>query len=251
MSLATDLARSVDPAALCEVIGMQPDPWQVDVLRSRSERQLLNCCRQAGKSTTAAVLAVHTAVYSPASLVLLLSPSQRQSGELFKVCATIYRHLGRGQEGETRTSLELENGSRIVSLPGTESTIRGYAGVSLLIIDEASRVPDDLYASVRPMLAVSGGRLVAMSTPHGLRGWWADAWHNGGPGWERVRITGEQVPRISRSFLAEERSALGPWLFKQEYEGAFVNAEDSVFSDDDIAAMVAPIGGPDDERTTP
>lgn len=243
MSLATDLARSVDPAALCEVIGMKPDPWQAEVLRSRSERQLLNCCRQSGKSTTAAVLAVHTAVYQPGSLVLLLSPSQRQSGELFKVCASVYRHLGRSQQGETKTTLALENGSRVVSLPGTGDTIRGYAGVALLIIDEASRVPDELYSSVRPMLAVSGGRLVAMSTPHGLRGWWSDAWHNGGSAWERVRITGEQVPRIPRAFLAEELSALGPWLFKQEYEGAFVNAEDSVFSDDDLAAMVAPIEG--------
>ena len=35
------------------------------------------------------------------------------------------------------------------ALPGREGTIRSYSGVDLLILDEASRVPDDLYRSVR------------------------------------------------------------------------------------------------------
>jgi hypothetical protein len=41
-------------------------------------------------------------------------------------------------------------------LPGKEATSRGYTPI-LIIIDEASRVPDDLYRAVRPMLAVSHG----------------------------------------------------------------------------------------------
>jgi hypothetical protein len=73
--------------------------------------------------------------------------------------------------GESALRLELENHSRIISLPGQEQTVRGYAGVSLLIVDEAARVPDDLYFAVRPMLAVSNGRLIALSTPFGKRGW--------------------------------------------------------------------------------
>src|SRR5207245_11315659 len=114
----------------------------------------------------------HTALYQPRSLVLLLSPSLRQSAELFKKVIGAYRTLDVTvpTEAESALRLELVNSSRIVSLPGTESTIRGYSGVRLLIIDEAARVPDDLYYSVRPMLAVSGGRLVALSTPFGKRG---------------------------------------------------------------------------------
>jgi hypothetical protein len=79
-------------------------------------------------------------------------------------------------ESESALQLELENGSRIVSLPGKEGTIRGYPGARLLAIDEAAWVPDDLYLAVRPMLAVSDGRLVALSTPHGTRGWFYEAW---------------------------------------------------------------------------
>src|SRR5581483_3403311 len=130
--------------------------------------------RQAGKSSVTAVLAVHVAVYQPGSLVLMLSPAQRQSAELFRKAIDVYRALGRPvpASSETVLRLELENGSRIVALPGKESTIRGFSGVKLLAIDEAARVPDELYLAVRPMLAVSGGRIIALSTPFGKRGWW-------------------------------------------------------------------------------
>jgi hypothetical protein len=108
------------------------------------------------------------------ALVLLLSPTLRQSGELFKdKVRRLYNALGRPVRcvQETQLTMELTNGSRIVALPGEEGTIRGYSGVLLLVCDEAARIPDALYFSVRPMLAVSGGLLVALSTPFGRRGW--------------------------------------------------------------------------------
>lgn len=216
---------------------MTPDPWQVDLLRSSHLRRLVNVCRQGGKSTTTSVLACHRAVYVPGSTVLCVSPSMRQSGELFKKIVHAYRRLGRpvAAEQESATSLTLENGSRVLSLPGTEATVRGLTA-SLMLIDEASRVEDDLYAALRPMLAVSGGQLIAMSTPHGRRGWWADAWHDGGPGWERTQVTAEDCPRISAEFLAEELATLGRWRFEQEYLGKFVSSDSAVFAADDIAA---------------
>src|SRR3712207_2598818 len=102
-TLASDLALALDPVALARRAGIEPDPWQADVLRSASPRQLLNCCRQSGKSTTVAVLAVHTALYDPGALVLLLSPTERQSSELFKKCTAIYRALGRPVPAESET----------------------------------------------------------------------------------------------------------------------------------------------------
>jgi hypothetical protein len=56
------------------------------------------------------------------------------------------------------------------ALPGTEKTIRGFSGAALLIVDEAARVDDALYYAVKPMLAVSGGSLLMLSTPYGRRG---------------------------------------------------------------------------------
>ena len=159
--------------------GQPPDPWQAHLLRSAAARTLLLCSRQSGKSTVAASLALRAALLEAPALVLLLSPGLRQSGEIFRKVKDLYAALGRpvAARAETALTLELVNGSRIVALPGNEATVRCYSGVALLIVDEASRVDDGLYFSIRPMLAVSHGRLLrcpprsasaAFSTPLGI-----------------------------------------------------------------------------------
>lgn len=134
--------------------------------------------------------------------------------------------------------MTLSNGSRIISLPGEEATIRGYSGVSLLVIDEASRVQDSLYRTVRPMIAVSRGKLIALSTPWGKRGWFYEEWI-GNADWNRVRITADDCPRISREFLKEEEMSLGDRWFRQEYGCSFEEMVDAVFSTEDIDAALA------------
>lgn len=240
VAIAGDLAAALDPVQLAGRVGLRPDPWQARVLRSPARRMLLNACRQSGKSTTVAVLAAHEAIYRPGALVLLVSPTLRQSGELFRKALAVYRTAGRPvpADSETALTLTLDNGSRIVSLPGSEATVRGYSGAALIAIDEASRVADDLYLSLRPMLAVSGGRLVAMSTPWGRRGWWHREWTEGGDAWERSEIPASVCPRISPAFLEEERRSMGPLWFASEYLCEFVDTDDQVFSSDDIAAAL-------------
>ena len=185
------------------------------------------------------ILAVHTAVYEPGALVLLLSPTLRQSGELFKKSISVYRTLGRPvpPESETALTLTLENGSRVVSLPGKEGTIRGYSGVRLLIIDEAARVSGDLYMSTRPMLAVSGGALMMLTTPYGKRGIFYEEW-TGGHGWDRYEVPASQCPRIPAEFLEEERQTLPSWVFRQEYECSFEETEDQVFTTEMVERAV-------------
>jgi hypothetical protein len=132
--------------------------------------------------------------------------------------------------------LELENGSRIVSLPGKEQNIQGMAKVSLLIVDEAARVPSNLYYAVRPMLAVSNGRLIALSTPFGNRGWWAEAWHSSEP-WQKWEIPASKCPRIPAAFLEEERRVLGSYWYEQEYECRFLDAQSQLLKKEDVDLM--------------
>jgi hypothetical protein len=252
MTIAADLALALDPVQLAERCGITPDAWQARLLRSQARQAILLCSRQSGKSTVAAVLAVHTALYEPGALVLLLSPSLRQSQELFRKSLSIYAGVGRPvpAEVESRLSLELETSSRIVSLPGRETTIRGFSGVHLLVVDEAARVPDELYQAVRPMLAVSGGRIVLLGTPFGKRGFFFHEWTEG-TDWERVRVTAEECPRIPRDWLERERQAIGDWWFRQEYMCQFVETEDQVFRYDEVMgaldASITPLfGGGDD-----
>jgi hypothetical protein len=231
MELRDDLRLALDRVAFAEKLGITPDPWQRDLLHSASDRVLLNCCRQSGKSTMTAIVTLHRALYHPGSLILCLAPALRQSQELFGKVLGFYRDLGRpvSPQGERKLSLELENGSRIVTLPGSEKTIRGFSGTSLLVLDEAARVEDELYFAVRPMLAVSDGALMMLSTPYGKRGVFYEEW-TAGHGWERYEVPANQCPRISEEFLEEERAVLPSWVYRQEYECSFEETEDQVFT---------------------
>ena len=229
--LARNLSLALDEAGFLREMGLDPDTWQGALLTTSPHRALLNCCRQSGKSTIAAAVGLHTALFVPGSLVLLVSPSQRQSGELFRKVSGFFHLLVDAERAvqESVLRLELANGSRIISLPGNEGTIRGYSSASLVIVDEAARVSDDMMAAIRPTLATTNGRLIAMSTPWGKRGWWHKEWALGGDGWTRFSLRAEDCPRISKEFLADEERALGPFLYRQEYLCEFLDDESSIF----------------------
>lgn len=213
-------------------LGFEPDPWQLQVLEGNHRRLLLNCCRQAGKSTVVAVLALLEALTVRGAVILLLSRSQRQSTELFRLTADFFRRLeGPFFKRRIANELELTTGSRILSLPCNPDAIRGFANVHMLVIDEASRVPDELYKAVRPMLAASNGRLICLSTPNGKHGFFHDAWARGGADWHRIAVRAQEVPRIEPAFLEEERRSLGDSYFRQEYECSFESLQGLVYPD--------------------
>jgi len=119
MNLPHTLALALDPSRILAAQGFTPDSWQHDLLLASDRQILLNCSRQSGKSTVVSALALHTALFTPAALVLLLSPSQRQSVELFRKVLDGFNALGRPVKAayETQLRLELENESRVICLP--------------------------------------------------------------------------------------------------------------------------------------
>ena len=240
--LRRDLLWALDPVRFArEALGFHPDSSQSRVLRSTKPRLILNCTRQWGKSTTAAALASHRALYYAKSLILLVSPSQRQSTELFAKIDEFLKTLAvmPVKIKHNQFSMLLENGSRIVALPGQEKTIRGYSGVNLIIEDEASRVDDGLYQAVRPMLAVSGGRIVLMSTPYGPTGHYFEEWNREGSSWEHIECKATDCPRIPQKFLEEERATHGEWVFRREYMCEFVQTPENVFSRDLVMRAIS------------
>jgi hypothetical protein len=271
--LADPLIR--DRSSVFAALGIVADPWQKQLIVSGASQTLALASRQTGKSSASAACALTEALLNPPAEVLIISRAQRQSAEVLRKCREFYRGL-QGERvrrrrwrpasvapeveavklrgiredevaiSDAQLSMEFTNGSRIISLPGSPDTIVGFSAISLLILDEAARIKDDLYALVRPMLAVSGGRLIALSTPFGRRGWFHSAWVRcdearlrGQPEpWQRFRITAEECPRISAEFLAEERLAIGERWWRQEYGVEFVETIDSVFAHEDIMAML-------------
>jgi hypothetical protein len=222
-------------------LGFEPDRQQAGVLTTGTKRGILNCTRQWGKSTIAAAKAVHQAWEVAESLTVVVSPSARQSGELVRKAEGFLRRMGVKPKGDgtNEISIALPNGSRIIGLPGTELTIRGFSAVSLLLVDEAARVHDDLYIAIRPMLAVSDGAMWLMSTPFGQRGFFHDAWTRGAGEWERFRVPATECGRISARFLEEERVTMGDRYFRQEYLCEFVQTESGVFDADLVQRAVS------------
>jgi hypothetical protein len=238
-ALSGDLARALDPCLLASDLGFVLDDWQSRLLAERPRRALLCCSRQSGKTLITCLMAIWQAVYEP-GLILILSPSLRQSTEALRVLLGLYARLKGVPElkQENLTRCELANGARVISLPGQERTIRGYSKADLIIIDEAARVPDELMVACRPMQAVAkgGGRLVALSTPAGRRGWFFEQWSNGDAVWDRTRVSADMCPRITPEFLAEELKALGPQKFSEEYDLEFIDATESVFPETLVSA---------------
>jgi len=212
-------------------LGFEPDERQAEVLRSEAKRGILNCTRQWGKSTVAAAKAVHRAYTRPGSLVLVASPSFRQSGEFVRKAAGMTAALRirpRG-DGYNPASLVFPNGSRIVGLPGVDDRIRGFSAVSMLLIDEASRVQEQTYHSLRPMLAVGNGDLWLLSTPFRAAGFFYKAWISRDETWHKVKVPATECPRISKAFLEEDRGQLKS-DFEMEYMCEFQEDAFSVFS---------------------
>src|SRR5215471_9812839 len=240
LDLHTAVAHGLFPDLFCkDRLGFEPDPWQARLLRSRSRQIILCTGRQVGKSTTVAAMALHTALYQPASLILVIAPSQWQSrGECIKIHGFLQKlEPPEVLEEETKLSLMMSNGSRAVVLPGDGRTIRGYSSPALILMDEAAFIADEVFDAAIPMLAAAPeGRIILMSTPYTSAGFFYHIWHNA-DGWERFEQPTSACPRVSEEWL-EARRREDPLRFAREYECAFGSPEDSLFTPEMLDRMV-------------
>lgn len=236
LSTANDLVYSLNPALWAtETLGFTPDPWQADLLRSRAPNIVLNCSRQSGKSSTCAVLALHESIYRHPSFVLIFAPSQDQSSELmlkFDEYRSAVELPSDYFDTDRKLAVRFANGNRVVARPGNEKTARSFSAVTLLLEDEASRVPDELFHAIRPMLVVSNGRHILMSTPYGKLGHFYQIWTEQRDLWESYEVPAELCPRISKEKLEEERRT--NLKFEQEYECSFMETSGQYFTDEEI-----------------
>ncbi|WP_286857277.1 terminase large subunit domain-containing protein [Methanosaeta sp. UBA356] len=241
-STSDDLAYSLDPVLWAkEVLGFHPDPWQASLLRSRSKKIILNCSRQSGKSTVCAALGLHESIYRRPSFGLVIAPTQDQSSELmlkFDEFRGAVELPSDYLSTDTKLAVRFANGNRFIARPGSEKSARSFSAVTLLLEDEAARVADALYNSVRPMLAVSNGRHVLMSTPFGKQNHFFKIWDEQRDLWEWYEIPAEKCPRITKEFLEEEQRT-NPW-FEQEYHCVFMDSEGSIFSSDLFRSLANP-----------
>jgi hypothetical protein len=227
------------PVEFAVSLGVEPDEWQVEVLASDHPRKILCCGRQTGKSTVAAILAIHKALTRPGSTVLVVAPGERQAKLLFSKALSLYKQAGYPlpAHSERRTGLEISNGSVIEALPAVERTTRGYS-VDLLVVDEAAGVPDLDYHGILPALIATQGEQVLLSTPRGKRGFFHELWHSEDD-WQRIMVRSDEVGRIREEDLEVFRQTMPEAYFEQEFECRFLDTEGSLFSHGDIESALA------------
>ena len=246
------------PAELAGRLGIALDGWQRRVLASTARRTVVLGPRQIGKSTVSGLLSLDVALRTPGALVLLIAPAQDQSKELARTIRLMAATAGTATDERadvvaptqlSASRIGFPNGSRILALPGaSEATVRGYAKPDVIVVDEASRLKEETFAAIRPMLATHPtGRLLLLSTPWVRAGTFYRTWVGDAPEWERIRVHAHDCPRLTPGYLATERAELPAWVYAREYEGEFSDDDQTLFSADLIAgamdATVAPLFG--------
>jgi hypothetical protein len=212
-------------------LGFEPDEKQAEVLRSKSKRGILNCSRQWGKTTVLAARVVYRMFTEPGCMIIVASPSLRQTHEFMmraKAMAGRLRIPIRG-DGHNKHSLVFPNKSRVVGLPQMPDKARSFASLSMLIFDEAAFVSDEMFEALLPMIAIKNGELWLISTPHGKGGFFYDMWQLGGESWHRITVKATDCPRIPAAFLEEMRSARGDDYVRQEFLCEFLGSGSHAF----------------------
>jgi len=217
------------------------DNWQKEVLEWGGDI-CVRSGRQVGKSTIISIKGAEYALKNPKTTTLIISAVERQAYLLFeKTLAYLYENhkskIKKGKDKPTKHKITLVNGSVIWCLPTglTGYGIRGYT-VDLLIADEAAFIPEDVWTAITPMLAVTKGQKILISTPHGKEGYYFERFTD--PNFKSWHISSEECERISKEFLERERNSMTKVQYAQEYLGEFVDELRQFFPTEIIKACM-------------
>ena len=223
MNTHREIAYRLDPVLwVREVLGETPRSWQEKFLRAaRGQDTLLLTARQIGKTTVAAWGMAHTAIFKPGSLSVVACQNQNRSAEAVRKVRAMVLKAGAKLKNDSARSVELENGSRVLALPGSDDSARGLTVDGWIVADEAAYLSHDLIAALRPMRAqCPQTRFIMLSTANTRTDPFWSAWESGDQSWLRIAVTIDTDPSLySQAFLAKERAAMGEDRFKREYRG--------------------------------
>ena len=259
----TLLAGALSPSYYLREAGFEPYEWQSPVLFPSLKPKLLLTCRQAGKSTIIAGKVESTCRYEAGSDALIICPAQDQSKEVMhKLSDFVNMHDDPRLKADAVYEKTWVNSSRVMSLPGSERSVRGYSDPRFIVLDEGSRIKDVTYNATIPMTAGGVTEILALSTPYGKRGWFYRAWTSDSSVWDKIMVTvrwrlnaeetgliegppedemkamyAEQgidfyySPRHTKAFCEFSLSEIGAAWYRQEYQCEFVDLVTGLFTE--------------------
>lgn len=246
------------------------DDWQKELLNH--EDNLLLCTgRQVGKTTIMSRKAAKYMIDHPNSRIIVVSLTEDQA-KLMIIMILDYlernhRPLIAKQKSKTNTSrVTLKNKSSVLARPvgNTGDAVRGFTG-DVLIIDEASRMPELAFTAAKPTLLTTGGKIWMCSTPFGKQGYFYECFQNKNDRFKVFHISSEQViyERPIRAdwteekrtenikFLEDEKADMSELRYGQEYLGLFLDDLRRFYDDawiDKICILKRPVPYPKEDN---
>lgn len=249
------LYRQSPEAWARRILGLTLDPWQRNLVETPpGGRAIALVHRQAGKTTAAAVTTSHHLTFGPAgSTSLVLAPTQRQSGEAIRRTRGLLLKAGARLDIDNAFSLQLENGSRVLGLPGQDdAAIRGLTVDGVMVVDEAARVPDALFQAAMPMVLrhAKVARVLLLSTAWAKEGFFYRLWSEGDPrDWLKVEARIDECAHLTPDDIERERRSMPVSVFAREYLNQFDSLESRFFNADSLAAAFGEVRGPTPDVT--
>lgn len=239
---------------------MKLDDWQKKFLATEGDK-ILCCGRQIGKSEICSIDAGEYAVKNKNKVVLMIAPTERQAFSLFEktlyyLAANHKALIKKGKERPTKSKINLKNGTRIWCLPtGLSGLGIRFLTVHRLYVDECSRVPEEVFTAITPMLLTTGGDTIYLSTPAGKDGTFAETFINKDNAYNsftRFSASSEEVITKREicdtwsehqrdkglQHLERERSRMSVLQYAQEYTGELIDELRQFFPTDLIKSCL-------------
>ncbi len=141
-------------------------------------------------------------------------------------------------------SLALDNGSRILAMPGADDAgLRGLSVDGILIVDEAARVQDIIVDAARPMLLrhKKTARFFMLSTAWAKSGVFWRTW-DAGVGWTKIEAKIDECTHLTSEDIESERRDMSTAVFNREYLNVFDSLESRFFDQGSIASAFGESG---------
>jgi hypothetical protein len=204
--------------------------------------------RQAGKSTFLATIAILTLLTVPGAYVVFIAASEPQAQSIFhrkirRVLERLLRALGADRRSLliTKRSIEFpEIGSKLEVLATDERTVPGRS-VSLLIIDEARDIPDDVYTALAPAVIGGNGKLLIGSTAGRPSGFFYELVRNPLPETWIYYSRDNENPNADAGlvgFLKRQLALISPTAARRELSNEFTEDGDSFLASALIEAAI-------------
>ncbi|MDQ3641562.1 MAG: terminase family protein [Actinomycetota bacterium] len=234
---------------------------QLEVVRSPARIRAICSGRQAGKSRTLSILALHTAYATAGARVLILSAGEDVAKELLASIAALAQApmLAGSVLDENSGRLSLSNGSEIISVPASTKQVRGRS-IDLLILDEAAFMDEELWTAARyTVVARPGSKIVMASTPFGRADRFFAVTYRAGlarnrvEGYESFHWPSTASPLVDKELLKGWRSTSTDREYRREVLAEWVDDQGAYFTSEelDTACCDYPLTPPEQARGRP